>query len=105
MCPGAVQSRSTREVGAGKLRLFGLHDGPAQIVPAVRANRVRGDRLAAVGAAHQLTGLLGIVRPAAAGAGVAVFSLGDGHVDSLLGQAARKAGWANTFRTAAGREP
>ena len=56
-----------------------LDDFPAHVVTTVRADHVRRHRRAALLAIGKLLGLLGIVRPATAGAGVALSAFWNGH--------------------------
>lgn len=60
-------------------RAFRLHDDSAHIVATSRANRVCGNRLAALGAEHRLFRRFGTMRAAFAGSRIGVFSFGDSH--------------------------
>jgi len=61
-------------------RLCGrFDDRAAHIEAALRANRVRGDRIAALRAVGQLLGLDRVMGTAAASAGIRLTSLGNGH--------------------------
>ena len=66
--------------GRAVARLFFFFDhGAAHVITALRTDRVRRDRGAALRAVSQLLGLLVIVSPAAASFLVRLSSLGDGH--------------------------
>lgn len=73
---------------SGRL-FFGLDHRAAAVVTAIRTDRVRGNRRAALGAVFELLGANGVVSPATAGSGVRVFPLGNSHDYTWAGAANR----------------
>jgi hypothetical protein len=59
--------------------LLRIHDLPAHVMPAIRANDMRGHGRAALGAGGKFFGFLGIVRPARTGPRVALTAFWDSH--------------------------
>lgn len=75
------------------LLFFLFDDGAAHVVAAVRADVVRGHRVAALGAVGELLGLLMIVSAAAPGFLIRLTSLRNGHGNFLLGNGLWPLSW------------
>jgi hypothetical protein len=69
-----TQYRQKRSLG-----FFRLNNHPAHVVAALVADNVLGRGVAALGAERELLCLLRVMRPALAGTGIGLTSLGNGH--------------------------